>query len=78
MINNINKKIKNVTDVADSIARGNFDHKADADSKDEVGMLGSSMNTVIETLEILAADMEKAKDEIGQGICITFAGKKLF
>jgi len=54
----IAKPIKNMTDVANNVAKGNLDVSIDASSKDETGMLAKSFVNIVDIINLLTTDLK--------------------
>lgn len=62
------RPIKEMAGVADKMAQLDFDAKIDVNTKDELELLGNSMNTLSETLEATIADLKSANLELQKDI----------
>lgn len=58
--------IKKMTDVMGEVESGNFDAKVDVNSKDEMGRLGASLNSMIEKLRLAKEEAEAYQRELVQ------------
>jgi len=54
----IAKPIKNMTDVANNVAKGNLDVKIDTSTKDETGMLAKSFANIVNIVNLLTTDLK--------------------
>ena len=66
--NRFTKPIKDMAGIADQMAQLDFDAKVDVNTKDELEILGNSMNTLSETLESTIADLKSANLELTKDI----------
>ena len=62
------KPIKEIAAASEEMARLNFDVKVRTDRKDEIGMLGHSINSMSEQLEHTIADLKTANVELRKDI----------
>ncbi len=62
------KPIKEMAGVADRMTQLDFDAKVDISTRDELEILGNSMNTLSETLESTIADLKSANLELQKDI----------
>lgn len=62
------KPIKQMAGIADKMAQLDFDAKIHINTKDELELLGNSMNTLSETLESTIADLKSANLELQKDI----------
>ncbi len=58
------KRIQELKDCAEEVAKGDFSHKAHIGSHDEIGVLAASFNTMIDNLEHNVKQKEKALTQI--------------
>lgn len=66
--NRFTKPIKEMAGVADKMTQLDFDAKININTKDELELLGRSMNTLSETLESTIADLKSANLEMQKDI----------
>jgi PAS domain S-box-containing protein len=54
----ITKPIKNMTDIADNVAKGNLNVNIDTSAKDETGMLAKSLANIVNIVNLLTTDLK--------------------
>jgi len=62
--NNLTKRMTNLKTTAESLSIGDFTVHSDIDSRDEIGLLSKSFNSMIENIKNLLTDASKVSDEV--------------
>ncbi len=63
----ITQPLSKAVGVANNIAAGDLTRNLDVDSKDEVGQMAGAMNSMIEQLKKVVADVQTASDNVASG-----------
>lgn len=66
--NNFTKPIMQITDIAKRMSELDFDVKYPVTTRDEIGVLGSSINVLSETLEATISELKTANNELQKDI----------
>ncbi|HPG30745.1 MAG TPA: methyl-accepting chemotaxis protein [bacterium] len=66
----ITKPVYQISNIMKSVSAGDFTVKCDMKSKDEIGELGSSIDSTIATLASLISDIKTASDKVNQSSLI--------
>ncbi len=64
----ISRPIKRIKDFADNLARGDFTERIDLDQKDEVGLLGKSLNEATSNIEKMISNVIYSVQSLAQAV----------
>ena len=65
MAGNLTAQVRNISDVATAISRGDLSRKITADAKGEILQLKNSINTLVETLYAFSSEVTRVAREVG-------------
>ena len=65
MARNLTDQVRNIADVTTAVAKGDLSRKISVDAKGEIAELKSTVNTMVDQLNVLASEVTRVAHEVG-------------